>query len=100
MRAAIFISAILLTGLLVTSNSPAEIPPGMAGATFVVHCYDVGVSTLSGKTGVLSVQRGWSGGREVDRVVYDPQQVSLENLEDWLKDAGTYVRTLEGSKAK
>ena len=59
--------------------------------------YDVGASTLDGKPGVVSVERGWSGAREVDQVVYDPKQVSLGQLENWLKAANTYVGTLESA---
>ena len=67
----------------------------MARAAFSVNCYDVGVSALSGKPGVLSVKRGWSGTKEVDRVVYNPGEVTLMQLEDWLKEADTYISTLE-----
>jgi hypothetical protein len=92
-----FIIAIILTGILVAMTATAETPPVMAKATFAVHCYDVGASALDGKPGVVSVERGWSGAREVDRVVYDPKQVSLGQLENWLKAADTYVSTLESA---
>ena len=97
MQTPILISALLLTGFLIASNVTAEPPPGMAKATFVVHCYDVGVSALSGKPGVLSVEPGWSGAREVDRVIYNPQQVSIVQLENWLKKSDTYIGTLEST---
>ena len=97
MQATRIVSATLLTLLLIALSATAEIPPGMTQATFVVHCYDVGVSALSGKPGVVSVEPGWSGAREVDRVVFDPQQVSITQLEAWLKEADPYVRTLESS---
>ena len=61
--------------------------------TFVVGCFDVGASVLRGRPGVISVQKAWSGGREVDRVVFDPQKVSVPTMEEWLRDAGTYVGT-------
>lgn len=32
--------------------------------------------------------------REVNRVKYDPQQVGLKQLEDWLKQARTYRATI------
>jgi len=96
MQISLFIS-IMLTGLLVAINATAETPSGMAKATFAVHCYDVGASALDGKPGVVSVERGWSGAREVDRVVYDPKHVSLGELESWLKAADTYVDTLEST---
>jgi len=71
-----------------------------AEATFVVHCYDVGAGALEQRPGVLEVQRGWHGFREVDRVRYDPQQVRREQLEDWLRQAGTYVRTLDARESR
>lgn len=95
MQTSIFMLAVLMTILLVVCTATAEMPPGTAKATFVVHCYDVGVNALQGKPGVISAQRGWSGVREIDRVVYDPQVVSLLELENWLKETGTYVSTIE-----
>ncbi len=96
----LLIPVIMMTALLLACTATAEIPPGMAKATFAVHCYDVGVSALSGKPGVVSVERGWSGAREIDRVVYDPQVVSVMQLENWLKEADTYISTLETSMSK
>ena len=97
MQTSLIISATLMTLVLFAFKATAEIPPGMASATFVVHCYIVGVDALSGKAGVLSVNPGWSGAREVDRVIFNPQQVSVNQLENWLKEAGTYASTLEVS---
>ena len=97
MQSSLLLSIILLSGLLIVASASAETPSGMAEATFVVHCYDVGVSALSGKPGVIAVERGWSGTREIDRVVYDPQKVSLPQLENWLRAADTYVSTLQSS---
>ena len=90
------LTAVLLTSiLLIACTAGANVPPGMAAATFAVHCYDVGAGALHGKPGVLSVERGWSDGYEIDRVVYDPQIVTLQQLEYWLRQADTYIRTLE-----
>lgn len=97
MQAPLVISSVLLTILLFSFNATAELPPGMAKTTFVVHCYTVGVNALEGRPGVVSVEPGWSGAREVDRVIYNPQEVSVSQLENWLKEAGTYVSTLETS---
>lgn len=95
MQTSLVVTAILLSLMLLACTATAEAPPGMAKATFVVHCYDVGAHALDGKPGVLSVERGWSGSREVDRVVYNPKEVSIMQLEAWLKAADTYVSTLE-----
>ena len=46
-----------------------------------------------------SVEKGWLGAREVDRVVFDPESVSVAQMEAWLKEAGTYLDTVqEGEK--
>ena len=95
MQTSFIISATLLTLVLFAFKVTAEIPPGMARATFVVHCYTAGFDALSGKRGVLSVDPGWSDAREVDRVIFNPQLVSVNQLENWLKEADTYLSTLE-----
>ncbi|NVN91732.1 MAG: hypothetical protein HXX11_14180 [Desulfuromonadales bacterium] len=66
-------------------------------ATFAVGCFDVGASALQGKPGIIEVQKGWQGGREVNRVSYDSTQVSVNAMEAWLKRAGTYIATEPGS---
>jgi hypothetical protein len=63
-------------------------------ATFAVHCYDVGAQVLAEQVGVLDIQRGWEGREEVDRVLFDPQQVTLPQLESELKQSDTYIRTI------
>jgi hypothetical protein len=35
----------------------------------------------------------------VNRVLYDPEKVSLEQIEQWLKKSGTYIRTVSDSAA-
>jgi hypothetical protein len=70
----------------------------MEQITFVVHCYDVGAQALEKRPGVISVRRGWLGFREVDRVDYDPRLVSREQLENWLRQADTYVKTVQETR--
>jgi hypothetical protein len=43
----------------------------------------------------LSVERGWRGSSEINRVVYDPEKIDLENIKKLLKKSGTYIRTVE-----
>jgi hypothetical protein len=43
------------------------------------------------------VTKGWRGPREVNRVDFDPEQVSVKQMVDWLKKTGTYLRTIEES---
>jgi hypothetical protein len=61
--------------------------------TFAVGCYDVGAAALQGQPGVISVEKGWHRGREVDRVVFDPATISVPAMEERLKGAGTYIGT-------
>ena len=97
MQTSLLAASLLLATVLLAAGTEAQPGADTAKATFAVHCYDVGAGALEGKPGVLSVERGWSRGREVDRVVYDPQMVSLGQLETYLKQADTYVDTLEHS---
>lgn len=97
MQAPVFLSALLLTSLLAVASAAAERPSGMAQATFAVHCYGVGAGALAGKSGIISVERGWSGTQEVDRVIYNPQQVTLDQLESRLQVADTYISTLKST---
>jgi peptide methionine sulfoxide reductase MsrA len=54
----------------------------------------VGAAALEGSPGVLQVTKGWRGFREINEVTYDPQQITMEQLEQKLKQAGTYVKTV------
>jgi len=44
------------------------------------------------------VEKGWQERNEVNRVVYDPNRVSVEEMEGLLRKAGTYIRTLTEEK--
>lgn len=90
-----WMTALVLAALAEIGCSRAEEPAGANRATFAVHCYDVGAAALRDRPGVLKIDRGWQGLREVDRVIFDPTLVSVEQLEAWLKAAGTYRETLE-----
>ena len=83
--------AILLLALGSVSSACATEQDGEAAVTFTVGCFDVGASALRGRPGILSVQKGWHDGKEVNRVVFDPQKVSVPSMEAWLKSAGTFI---------
>jgi hypothetical protein len=36
------------------------------------------------------------GRSEVDRVGYDPKKVTVRQMETWLQETGTYIRTVPG----
>jgi hypothetical protein len=54
----------------------------------------VGAAALEGQPGVLQVTKGWRGLREINEVTYDPQKITMQQLEMQLKQAGTYVKTV------
>ena len=82
---------ILLTAAAVFSDSTAL---GQAEttseATFYVHWYSVGASALEGLDGVTDVTKGFRGSKEINTVTYDPEKVSVEQMTEALKEAGTY----------
>jgi len=89
-----FRPAILFILLLLLSPIPGT-PAGETGhVTFAVGCYDVGAAALEKHLGVLTVEKGWQGFREVNRVEYDPHRVTVDQLEQWLKQAKTWRATL------
>jgi hypothetical protein len=55
----------------------------------------VGVSALAGRKGILSVERGWLDSSEINRVLYNPEEISPQKMEKILKKTGTYIRTVE-----
>jgi len=83
--------AVLLLTLGSVSSAYAAESVDKSAVTFTVACFDVGASALLGRPGVLSVQKGWHDGKEVNRVVFDPQKVSVPSMEAWLKSAGTFI---------
>ena len=42
----------------------------------------------------MDVTKGWSGSKEINRVIYDPNRVTVEQMEQWLIESGTYIETL------
>jgi len=49
---------------------------------------------MEGRPGIVSVKKGWEDFNEVDRVVFDPEVISVPEMENILKAAGTYRKTL------
>lgn len=89
---------IILLLIAVALPIPA-VADGSDQATFVVACYDVGARALQGRPGIIQVEKGWqqdTAGHyvEVNRVEYDPEQIKLEQLEELLQTARTWLATL------
>jgi len=47
---------------------------------------------------VIKIEKGWRGFSEIDRVTYDVDKTNLHQLENLLKKAGTYIRTVPPDK--
>ena len=56
----------------------------------------MGKEALEGLDGVKKVTRGWRGSMEINRVSYDPAEISIEDMEKVLEKAGTYRETITG----
>ncbi len=66
--------------------------------TFAVACYDVDRAALARQEGIIAVSNGWQDGQEVNRVIYDPERVGRNVIEDRLRQSGTCIETLPTSK--
>lgn len=88
----------LLTGSLsslLTGNVTAVAQEaGTAKVVFVVHCYDEGNDALKGLKGIRKVDKGFRHFREINTVYYDPNVITIEEMEKALKSAGTYGETI------
>lgn len=102
----------ILIGLLLASCAPRSEAPraprslggegGGSGkraervvAAFAVQCYDVGRSAVESLPGVEKVWSGFRGFEEVNEVTYDPKRVSVAQLEEAIRKAGTLKRRIE-----
>ena len=61
-------------------------------AIFAQHCFWTGEMIFGGVDGVKNTEAGFYDGREVTRVWYDPEQVSLEELKKSGERAGVADR--------
>ena len=43
------------------------------------------------------VTSGWKGSMEVNTVIYDRSKITVQQMEEALKGAGTYLKTLQGA---
>ncbi len=62
---------------------------------FAVHCYDDGAKALQGMPGVIRIEKGFRSFREIDTVYYDSTVITVEKMENTLKQAGTYRETIQ-----
>jgi hypothetical protein len=53
----------------------------------------VGKEALEGLRGVRKVTRGWQGAMEINTVTCDRRVISVKEMEEALRKAGTYRKT-------
>jgi hypothetical protein len=44
---------------------------------------------------VKKVERGFKGTKEINKVYYDPTLITVETMQDALREANTYLDTVE-----
>jgi copper chaperone CopZ len=54
----------------------------------------VGKAALEGLQGVKKVEKGFRNFKEINTVYYDPAIISIEEMEEALKEAKTYRGTM------
>ena len=55
----------------------------------------MGKAALDGLPGVKRVDTGFHGGREINTVLFDPAEISVEDMVNALTAAGTYRGTAQ-----
>jgi copper chaperone CopZ len=87
----------VLIFLLIFSGNTASSSQkdGESNVVFLVRWYDVGKEALEGLKGVKKVEKGFHNSKEINTVYYDPNVITIEEMEMALKKAGTYLGTLE-----
>jgi hypothetical protein len=55
----------------------------------------VGEAALEGLEGIKRIEKGFHNFKEINTVYYEPSTITVEEMEDALKKAGTYRGTLK-----
>ena len=93
----LFIAMLFLVTLsLVDSLRPALAEsPELSKVVFYVQWYDVGKAALEGLEGIKWIEKGFHNLKEINTVYYEPSTITIEEMEDALKKAGTYGGTVK-----
>jgi copper chaperone CopZ len=68
---------------------------GTKKVIFRVRCYDEGKAALRGMKGIQRIETGFHYLHETDTVYFDPKVITVEDMEAALKQAGTYLETMQ-----
>jgi hypothetical protein len=93
-RILVFLALVLISILVINNNLPSKAEnPELSRVVFVVSWYDVGEEVLEGLKGVELVNSDYRDFNEINTVWYDPALIDIDEMEDALKAAGTYLGT-------
>ena len=81
---------LFIIGTHATGDAGSE---ASAKTVFYVHWYDVGQAALEGLPGIKEIEKGFHNFKEINTVYYDPSLISVAEMEQALKKAGTYIGT-------
>ena len=81
----------LITGVVYSNAEKKEV----SKAIFYVGWYDIGKAALDGLKGVISVEKGFHNSKEINTVFYDPSVITIKEMENALREAGTYQGMVE-----
>ena len=89
----LLLSALVLISALVSVDNVLSNPenPNWSKVVFFVSWYDVGKGVLEGLQGIKLVKNGFRNFKEINTVWYDPAVIRIAEMEQALKDAGTYL---------
>ena len=67
----------------------------LSTAVFYVGWYDVGKAALEGLEGIERIDNGFHNFKEINTVYYDASVITIKEMEEALRKAGTYQATLK-----
>ena len=94
---ALFLPILLLLMLpLIAGHRPALAEnPELSTAVFYVEWYDVGKAALEGLDGIKRIENGFQNFKEINTVYYEASKITIEEMQEVLRKAGTYLGTLK-----
>ena len=86
----------LIALVLVDDSRPAHAEnPELSTAVFYVRWYDVGKTALEGLDGLKRIEKGFLNAQEINTVYYESSKITIQEMVDALKKAGTYLGTVK-----
>ena len=69
--------------------------PELSTKIFYVQWYNVGEAALEGLEGIKRIDKGFHNFKEINTVYYDASIITIEEMQDALRKAGTYWGTVK-----